>query len=1717
MLNGSEVSCTSAGNCVYTPADIREGIAEICLGVGAATCEAVDVRSAGAAGACANSGVCVFSDAVERVYEACSFPDFLNQAVGPCVDKRNRLLHFSADPTQTLPAETLHYEPGAGLEHVFSLTVKKESNVSGIYDRRNASTETRLYVVPGEPPQVSIASLPQAKVNAEKRLVLKGKIHSKRPNTIGYNELNQPTPTKWTVAEGLLDLTHPRTTTTGQFGPDYTSSVNLVISAGALVPGQEYRLRLDAHDEYGAGYAMTTFIVNTAPSSGVLYVEPTYGAALNTTFVATMDGWADDPVDLPLVYRFSYLLDEKESNVGNFAEVRFAEMILPTGDDQNGTVDYHLTIIGYVADRFGASAREEFTVSVRPPNISMDAVDSFAADTMDSVCDKALELGYAEKASACLGAAMKVVNGVPAELRRRRRLAEADPGDTDVSEAPIRDRFVDSMVAAGAGTTPTDVNTQTSLDLAASATSVSDELSANATRKSLDFVGGIVAQRAALDSTAGATTTIALSNVASAWMKPAVEARNETDGNDSTDRQDIVLSDIDPQDHVCPNDCNGHGRCIMGECLCDTYECTIGHCIREPYARDPAVAYVQEDECSNTTCYRYACGRGMCKPFEGSCHEGSCSFGIDGDIECFPGTCSTQQLHYALPDCALTPEAKLASTLQQRREDKAISAKLRRAVQGLASAVLADRVRGEQSVDFETEMIKSKSLRASSIALSSASGFATPAADGGASASISIPESLFSSKGNMTGTGRCANNLDCSDPRGTCVFADENSSSALNGTCVCEAQYTGPNCAEDAMLQSDVDLKATQWGTNIYGFSGTSVGIKSAITSIELSVSTDSSPEPFMIGIPTSPPADVGGAACTVDSNCTAPHGYCTDEGVCVCAAPYTGNDCSDTAVCKFWDTTDERFSSAGCVVADVKPTVTMCNCTHLTDFASFEEEWLPQMNFVNPFDPALLTAFMADPRNLVVLILLVTLYGMWIVGTIVGYKRDKRDRHQLYMQEITASFGGKVDQWSGTQSEKGQIVLPEDNAAETQRKEKEAEEKERRRMKRRQRKLEKRRDELRNTRDAAHRDPEMLAAIEDEIADLKVAHYAAENGNVCVRQAHRFCRWCKGLGPAMGSGIAEAHPWASVIFVNADDRFTRPQRAAVLFCVIFGTIALGAFLMEGPRCMPEDLGYPNCAGWQECRVQCQDEDGADGRLLSNATNSSSVHAGPPCSAEDEAGEVASCAYCISRCLAAEEAAKGEEEEDGGMEEGAWKKIITTACIVSVLMLPADRLFVAMFEQVTEPAVDAHARGAGGRQWSLPDLQRANKVAVMKIQAAFRGRLARKRQVLLKKKKADRERPSGQVHGGGATLRSGPSSGEIGPPVNKASQHTTVSVASPEGQILPGVPETTMAGTDSAPPSILTSAQAVTIVATERLGTQLDEETVLPELPRGAVDGPARRPFVKKYKPKALAGLTMSHQSIRHGIVQRIDIGAAAATAAADPVMAIAGDNFDAILDAVPHPPPDGLPPKAARKRAHAPSFARSRPQVQDSYHIVEAQLTGLEELRQHEDALTAVQAAWRGMLVRRRLRAEWEDEARRKANRRARIRHRIRIAGQVALATTGKERALKRGRRRRRIALTQDGADGEEDEGFPRWFMGVTYGACVLWCLVCGLYTLAICVYFGPVASLEWLLCCFSASGFEAFVQDPLKIAIVVILGDQSEYLLDLYLEFMDYMPFQL
>ena len=79
------------------------------------------------------------------------------------------------------------------------------------------------------------------------------------------------------------------------------------------------------------------------------------------------------------------------------------------------------------------------------------------------------------------------------------------------------------------------------------------------------------------------------------------------------------------------------------------------------------------------------------------------------------------------------------------------------------------------------------------------------------------------------------------------------------------------------------------------------------------------------------------------------------------------------------------------------------CHCTHLTDFASEAEEWLPPIALPNPFDAGLIDAFLADPRNLVIAMIILSMYIFWVYACIEGYGMDKRERHQNYMSVVSA------------------------------------------------------------------------------------------------------------------------------------------------------------------------------------------------------------------------------------------------------------------------------------------------------------------------------------------------------------------------------------------------------------------------------------------------------------------------------------------------------------------------------------------------------------------------------------------------------------------------------------------------------------------------------------------------------------------------------------------
>lgn len=88
---------------------------------------------------------------------------------------------------------------------------------------------------------------------------------------------------------------------------DYTQATglgasSLVIEAGYLIPGREYRLQLNAWRPggYPGGYVIEEMIMNIAPTGGKCNVPISQGFALETWFEVKCEGWTDP--DLPLSY-----------------------------------------------------------------------------------------------------------------------------------------------------------------------------------------------------------------------------------------------------------------------------------------------------------------------------------------------------------------------------------------------------------------------------------------------------------------------------------------------------------------------------------------------------------------------------------------------------------------------------------------------------------------------------------------------------------------------------------------------------------------------------------------------------------------------------------------------------------------------------------------------------------------------------------------------------------------------------------------------------------------------------------------------------------------------------------------------------------------------------------------------------------------------------------------------------------------------------------------------------------------------------------------------------------------------------------------------------------------------------------------------------------------------------------------------------------------------
>lgn len=87
----------------------------------------------------------------------------------------------------------------------------------------------------------------------------------------------------------------------------------------------------------------------------------------------------------------------------------------------------------------------------------------------------------------------------------------------------------------------------------------------------------------------------------------------------------------------------------------------------------------------------------------------------------------------------------------------------------------------------------------------------------------------------------------------------------------------------------------------------------------------------------------------------------------------------------------------------------------------------------------------------------------------------------------------------------------------------------------------------------------------------------------------------------------------------------------------------------------------------------------------------------------------------------------------------------------------------------------------------------------------------------------------------------------------------------------------------------------------------------------------------------------------------------------------------------------------------------------------------------------------------------------------------------------------------------------------WPNQMVWVTYFLVVLFCLFCGLYTVMVALSFGPETTTKWLGGFIVTTGYQALVQDPVKIGLVVLFADAAEFWLELYYEFLEFMPFDI
>jgi|EP01049_Picozoa_sp_SAG25_P002105 hypothetical protein len=338
-------------------------------------------------------------------------------------------------------------------------------------------------------------------------------------------------------------------------------------------------------------------------------------------------------------------------------------------------------------------------------------------------------------------------------------------------------------------------------------------------------------------------------------------------------------------------------------------------------------------------------------------------------------------------------------------------------------------------------------------------------------------------------------------------------------------------------------------------------------------------------------------------------------------------------------------------------------------------------MNFVNPFEVNIIDSITADPRNAIPLSIVGSLYLIYIYGVCWGWRKDRRERHQTYMaQTVLAAFAAPG-------AEKPVQDLPSGNKS-----------------------------------DSVHR------AMLDDLQAIDFDQLLARAQGVGL-EPEELERALTSKRPKEAISLLIVHRQTALLSqVHLAHGVTSRKHGRMLNPVRRPHSKLHRLRTQYTRLVSSVAS--------RCKCRC----GELARKISKASKRD--HPWISCAfvdAEDvftrpQRVTVLMCVVMGTLAIASfffdvdefEEEAEAEAGGDGEDEEVEWKKVITTALVVAVLMSPCDRLFVTMFRHVEGPDREIHARGPHGRTWTVPPSEVMVKTVVL-IQSRIRILLAKRR------------------------------------------------------------------------------------------------------------------------------------------------------------------------------------------------------------------------------------------------------------------------------------------------------------------------------------------------------------------------------------------------------